>query len=72
VKTYTRNARFWEQTQIAFLHRAQLWAKGSEARALIEIAQSEQWPEIASEHAPASERISPEECAAVIFYKLLS
>jgi hypothetical protein len=72
MKTYTRNARFWEQTQIAFLHRAQLWAKGSEARALIEVAQSEDWLETFTEYAPASERVSPEECAAVIFYKLLS
>jgi hypothetical protein len=72
MKTYVRNARFWEEVHTAFLHRAHLWSKGSEGRALLTIAASEQWLEIFTEHAPAGPRVSPEECAAVILYRLLS
>jgi hypothetical protein len=70
--TYTRNQRFWYATRHAFAMRADLWSKGSEAAALLAIAQAENWEETFKEYAPAGKHISPEECAAVILYRLLS
>jgi hypothetical protein len=72
MKIYQRNIRFWEQVHAAFLLRANLWSRGSEARALIEIAQSDDWLEIFTDRAPASRRLSPEDVAQILIYKLLS
>jgi hypothetical protein len=71
MKTYVRNARFWFAVRHAFALRAQLWSKGGEARALLQIAQSEDWLDIFTDRAPASRYLSPEDVAQVLIYKLL-
>lgn len=72
MKTYIRNERFWHATRHALAMRAQLWSKGSEAAALIAIAQAENWEETFKEYAPEGKHISPEQCAAILIYRLLS
>jgi hypothetical protein len=69
---YPRTAHFWAQVREAFLFKANIWGKGSEGRALIDIAHSDNWLEIFAKRAPASRYVPPGECAQIIIYKLLS
>lgn len=72
MKTYIRNARFWEQARFCFLGRAQLWSKGSESRAMIELAHSEDWDQFARDNAPASRKTSPQDLAVLLLNRFLS
>jgi hypothetical protein len=71
MKRYERNARFWQAVRTAIVYRAELWSRGSEGRTLIEIARGDDWQEIFQDHAPASPRLSPDDVAAVLIYRLL-
>jgi hypothetical protein len=71
MRKYPRNARFWFAVRHAFTAKLELWNKGSEARALLDISASDQWLEIFLDHAPASRLLSPNEMAHILVYKLL-
>lgn len=71
IKIYERNEGFWEAVRTALVYRAQLWSRGSEGRALIEIARADGWQEVFQDHAPASAHLSPDDVAAVLIYRLM-
>jgi len=72
MKTYKHNARFWEQTRLCFLAQAQLWGRGSESYAMVELAHSEDWDQFARDNPPASRKTSPQHLALLLLNRFLS
>jgi len=72
MKIYERNERFWQAVRTAIVYRAQFWSRGSEGRALIEIARGDDWQEVFQDYAPASARLSPDDVAIVLIYRLMA
>jgi hypothetical protein len=71
MKTYHRTARYWEEVRTHFIHRAEMWSRGSEGRTLLNIALADNWQETLMDYAPASEHLSPADCAAIIIRNIL-
>lgn len=71
MKTYARNARYWEDVRLHVIMRAEAWSRGSEGRTLLELATSDDWQESFNSFAPAGEHIPPADCAVVIIRNIL-
>ena len=71
MKTYERDARYWEDVRMHVLTQAQAWGRGSEGRTLLAMAQGEDWQETLSLFAPAGPHIPPADCAVVIIRNIL-
>jgi hypothetical protein len=71
-KIHERNDGFWEAVRTALVYRAGLWSRGSEGRALIEIAQADDWQQVFKDYAPASPRLGPDDVAIVLIYRLMA
>jgi hypothetical protein len=71
MKPYIRNPDYWHIVRNCVLTQAQIWSRGSEARALAEMALGEDWLQVLMDHAPAGQHISPGECALIIVKNFL-
>lgn len=71
MKTYIRNGDYWHVVRNCVLAHAQMWSRGSEGRALLEMALSDDWLQLLMDHSPASQHVAPAECAAVIVRNFL-
>ena len=71
MKIYERDHHYWLMVRLHILQLGSAWTKGSEGQALMGVALSSDWQQILMDHAPASEHISPRDCAGVVIRNLL-